>query len=77
MLDKMKIVNGALILALVYDLRNARKNRMKYEEILEENTIIQKNFTHAQFMVGYLAKKLEENEIELDEFDLIALNNLM
>lgn len=76
-MNTLKVVNGVLMLALAYDYRIATKNRTKYAAILEENNHLKDHILHAQFMVGYLAKKLEEHEIEIDEFDMIVLNNPM
>lgn len=76
-MNKLKIVNCVLIFSLAYDYRVARRNRAKFEKLREEKEILLKQIGHSLAVTAYLSHKLDENEIEIDEFDLIALNNLM
>lgn len=77
MRNKLKVANCVLMIALAYDLRIHIKNRMKYVVVVEKNHLLQNQFDYTALMVKYLADKLGQNEIEIDEFDLIALHHLM
>lgn len=75
--EKLKIINVTLVAALACDLYINQKNRAKYKDIQEMNQLLQMNFEHAQYVIEYLGNKLADNEIEIDEFDMIAINNPM
>jgi len=75
--NKSQIANGVLVASLAYDMYVCRKNRAKYNELMKENIILLDHLEHAKFVVAYMVRKLGENEIELTEFDMIALSNPM
>ncbi len=77
MLNKSQIANGIFAAALIYDLYISRKNRNRFNEILEENNNLEAQVNHTLYAANYMAQKLADNEIDLSDFDLIALNNPM
>jgi N-methylhydantoinase B/oxoprolinase/acetone carboxylase alpha subunit len=83
-----RIITG-LLFTLAYDWNVHRRNRNRVRDIAEErNTIIDRyndlvtqyndligTLAQRETQVEYLVDMLDKNDIEPDEFDIIALNN--
>jgi hypothetical protein len=75
MLPKHLIVNGVLVACLIWDTRAHFKNKAKYASLLEENTDLLDLATRQQAQIKYLCTLMDKQDITVDEFDIIALNN--
>lgn len=91
-MPKLPFITAALAAALVCSIKVNHTKRKKYETILDDLwTIFERDTTkyvneieslgndvnHNAHVVNYLYRIMRANGIELDEFDLIALNNPM
>ena len=76
MFDHIKPSTILLVAALAYDFRVARRNRKKFENLVQQynNLVDVANFTQKQ--AEYLATMLDRANVEITEFDRIAMLNL-
>lgn len=66
-----------LVAAHVWRVRHiVNRDLVTFEKINEINKTLSEMHQEAELRVVYMARLLEEHGIELDEFDIIALNNL-
>ncbi|MEO7398591.1 MAG: hypothetical protein ABIW84_08510 [Ilumatobacteraceae bacterium] len=77
MLNKSLLTNGIFAVALLHDMVTYRKIQKRLNEILEENRVLHGQVDHALYVANYMALKLADNDIDLSDFDIIALNNPM
>lgn len=77
MLTKSQIAIGVLAVVAIHDTMVNVKNKKRFNEILEENTTLKSLVNQNAFVARYLVEIINANEIALDEFDMIALNNPM
>lgn len=68
--NKHQLIHAALGAIIVYDAVVHFRNKTRFEELLE-----QKNLSDKQ--VSYLVHMLEERQIVPTEFDLFAMNHLI
>ncbi len=75
MLNKSQIINCICAVTLAYDLYASLENKKRFNKLLERKNTLDEQLDHAIFAANYMAQKLADNEIDLSEFDIIALNN--
>ena len=73
--NKFQIAAAGLALLIARDLVD-RPYRRKYREIVEEYNKLANQHNELAEDVIYLVNMINENDVELDEFDLIVLNNV-
>lgn len=76
-MDKFKITTAILAAGYVYDLYIARKIKTRACEIVDENTTLRDLLAESHKRAEYLASMIDKHEIEIDEFDAIAIMHPM
>lgn len=73
--NKLQFAAGALALLIARDLVDLPFRRKYHDIVAEYNKLV---VEHNELVedVSYLVHKINENEVELDEFDLIVLNKV-
>lgn len=75
MLNKLYIINGVLVATLIWDAKVHFRNKAKYKQLQETNEDLWQMLTRSNAQVKYLCTLIDKNEITVDEFDMIALND--
>jgi hypothetical protein len=76
MKKRFDAVHLALVATLIWDAHVARRRKVKFNALLEENEILWLAVDKTRKQAEYLLAKMEENEVSLTEFDKIELFNL-
>lgn len=74
-MDKFKITTAILGAGYIYDLYIGHKMKTRACEIVDENTTLRELLAESHLRAEYLASMIDKHEIELDEFDKIAIIN--
>jgi hypothetical protein len=72
---KFKIVGAVLVTLIVHDLVRTRPLQKKFDTLAYGTACLYEENETLKEKAKYLIHILEENEVELDEFDLIALTH--
>lgn len=72
---KFQIAAGAFVAIMAYDLAT-HPFRTKYNTLVEHYTELQREHNILCDEMAYLVNLLNENDVVLDEFDLIALAHI-
>lgn len=75
MLNKLYIINGILVATLIWDAKVHLRNKAKYKQLQETNQDLWEMLSRSNAQVKYLCTLIDKNEITVDEFDMIALND--
>lgn len=76
-MDKYKLISALLVAGYAHDLYIGRKMKARACEIVDENTTLRELLAESHRRAEYLASIVDRNDIELDEFDAIAIINPM
>lgn len=76
MLSKPIILTGVYVAHTVLMQRAYEKLHRRYDELRERNTNLLKVIERQNKQTRYLANLLDVNDIQLDEFDKIALTDI-
>lgn len=71
-----KIATFVLAAVIAYDMRVTRHNRKMAQRIVQENIDLTKIAAHLNKQVEFLASKIDESNVVIDEFDRIIFTNL-
>lgn len=71
------IANAILFTTLMHDHKVNARNKAKFKEIVETNTRLREYLIKSSDQVDYLVSIITKHEIDVDEFDLIMLRNLI
>lgn len=74
---KLQIASAFLAVAAVTDLVQSIRTYAAGKALIKENESLARDLAQAGNLIAYLAQMMEDHEIELDEFDLIAINDLI
>jgi hypothetical protein len=66
----------AIAVGVTWDFVQFIRIKKRYTQILEEKIALQNLVVTQRELVMYLAEMLERNEVEITEFDRIALKNI-
>lgn len=86
MFDQSQIARGVFAATVAYDLVINYRNKRKYlkrhiEDVNDYNNLVDRHNVLQELLAqelqrsSYLASMLDEHEIDLDEFDIIAITN--
>lgn len=75
MLNKSLFINGVLVAVHFLDARKNRRNKALITQLENDNIELCHEWQKAQARIKYLAAMIDTNEIVLDEFDFIMLND--
>jgi hypothetical protein len=71
------IANAALFALLVSDHKVNTRNKAKYKMVVEQNDLLRDRLQAQSSQVDYLVDMITRNNIDVTEFDLIALRSLI
>lgn len=77
MLNKHLLIHGILVAALIHDMKVFRRHKTKFDHLLDSHVQTMGNLALATQRVNYLVHLMEEHEVPVTEFDLIALTHLI
>lgn len=77
MLNKLLLANGVLTAGLIWATRDHFKSKATINTLTEDNILLIQMVMRHQAQIKYLQTMMEQQEIEIDEFDLIMLNDPM
>lgn len=72
---KFDIIHAVLIASFINNARLSHRNQAKRNKMFDDNVALCIALEQSQARVKYLANMLDSNEIHVDEFDLIILND--
>lgn len=75
-ITRRNIVDGAIVLAVVWDVCKYRKVRKLIRKGMKENEILYTAAVEYRAQANYLVDMIKKYDVPIEDFDLIAMHNL-